>query len=90
MGLAYDEQLTNSCHRLFNNPLLSDVKIKQVSKNGHVREYYAHKAVLGADSHFFYKAFTGNFRVSAYAALSLIASRAHKYIGSIRGRDDGS
>ena len=83
MGFAYNKQLTNSCRRLYNNPLLSDVKIKQVSKNGQIREYHAHKAVLGADSHFFYKAFTGNFRVSACAALSFIASRAYRTIGSI-------
>lgn len=65
MGFAYDKQSTNFCHRLYNNPLLSDIKIRQVSKNGQVREYHAHKAILSADSRFFYKAFTGNFRVSA-------------------------
>lgn len=48
---------------LFNNPILSDVTIKQIYK-GKVREYRAHKAILCADSSYFHKAFTGNFRVS--------------------------
>ena len=47
---------------LFNNPVLSDVTIKQIYK-GKVREYHAHKAILCADSSYFLKAFTGNFRV---------------------------
>jgi hypothetical protein len=68
MAFVYNKRLTSPSHRLFNNPLLSDVNLKQVSKGGKVREYHAHKAVLGGDSRYFYKAFTGNFRVSAYMA----------------------
>jgi hypothetical protein len=48
---------------LFNNPDLSDVTIKQINA-GKVREYYAHKAILSADSNYFLKAFTGSFKVS--------------------------
>ncbi|KAH6625368.1 hypothetical protein C7974DRAFT_276648, partial [Boeremia exigua] len=47
---------------LFNNPILSDVKMKQISKDGQVRDYYAHKAVLSAGSQYFFNAFTGSFR----------------------------
>jgi hypothetical protein len=48
---------------LFNDPVLSDVKTKQIC-NGKTREYYAHKAILCAQSSYFLKAFTGNFKVS--------------------------
>jgi hypothetical protein len=48
--------------RLFNNPVLSDFKIKQVYE-GMTREYYAHKAVLCGQSKYFMNAFTGNFMV---------------------------
>ncbi|KAL1592744.1 hypothetical protein SLS60_011160 [Paraconiothyrium brasiliense] len=46
---------------LFNNPTLSDVKIKQIFK-GKVREYHAHKQILARGSKFFLNAFTGNFK----------------------------
>ncbi|KAI4624429.1 hypothetical protein J4E83_004103 [Alternaria metachromatica] len=49
--------------QLFNNPALSDVKIKQIHK-GQTREYYAHKAVLCLESKYFLNAFTGHFKVS--------------------------
>jgi hypothetical protein len=48
--------------RLFNNPVLSDFKIKQVYE-GKTREYYVHKAVLCGQSKYFMNAFTGNFEV---------------------------
>jgi hypothetical protein len=48
---------------LFNDPVLSDVKIKQIC-NGKTREYHAHKAILCAQSSYFLNAFTGNFKVS--------------------------
>ena len=47
---------------MFNNPTLSDVKIKQVYE-GKMREYHAHKAVLCLESGYFLNAFTGGFRV---------------------------
>ncbi|KAJ4351246.1 uncharacterized protein N0V89_006585 [Didymosphaeria variabile] len=46
---------------LFNNPTLSDVKIKQIYE-GKVREYHAHKQILARGSKFFLNAFTGNFK----------------------------
>ncbi|KAL1798859.1 hypothetical protein ACET3X_002896 [Alternaria dauci] len=46
---------------LFNDPTLSDVKIRQVYK-GQTKEYFAHKAILCAHSKWFLKAFTGNFK----------------------------
>ncbi|KAF3009939.1 hypothetical protein E8E13_011083 [Curvularia kusanoi] len=49
---------------LFNNPLFSDVKIKQVC-DGKVREYYAHKAILCAKNQYFLKLFTGDFKVGS-------------------------
>jgi hypothetical protein len=49
-------------YSLFNNPLLSDVKIRQIYK-GKVTEYHAHKAVLCLPSAWFRNAFTGNFKV---------------------------
>jgi hypothetical protein len=47
---------------LFNNPILSDVKIKLHYKDT-VCEYHAHKAVLASGSQFFLNAFTGLFIV---------------------------
>jgi len=41
----HNEPLTIFSCRLFNDPKLSDVKIKQIY-NGQTREYYAHKAVF--------------------------------------------
>jgi hypothetical protein len=55
--------LLRSYCSLFNDPLLSDVKIKQIH-NGKTREYFAHKAILSAQSSYFLKAFTGSFKVS--------------------------
>jgi hypothetical protein len=54
--------LTFHCS-LFNDPLLSDVKIKQIH-DGKTREYFAHKAILSAQAPYFLKAFTGEFKVS--------------------------
>lgn len=48
--------------RLFNDSLLSDVKIRQIY-NGGTREYFAHKAVLCAHSKWFLNACTGRFKV---------------------------
>jgi hypothetical protein len=48
------------CSRLYNNPALSNVKIKQIF-NGKVREYHAHKAVLCLESEYFLNMFTGAF-----------------------------
>jgi hypothetical protein len=48
--------------RLFNNPALSDIKIRQIS-NGKAREYSAHKAILCNESDYFMNAFTGKFKV---------------------------
>ncbi|KAF2727046.1 hypothetical protein EJ04DRAFT_400003, partial [Polyplosphaeria fusca] len=45
---------------LYNNSLLSDVKIHQVFE-GRVTEYHAHKAILSNHSQWFFMAFTGNF-----------------------------
>jgi len=52
--------------RLFNDPTLSDVKIKQICK-GKTREYFGHKAILCTQSDFFMKAFTGGFKVRSRA-----------------------
>jgi hypothetical protein len=49
--------------RLFKNPTLSDVTVKQISTYGTVREYYTHKMVLCMESRFFHRAFRGNFKV---------------------------
>jgi hypothetical protein len=51
--------------RLFNNPAISDVTIKQVY-NEQVREYHAHKAILCMESEYFLNMFTGNFKVKIY------------------------
>ncbi|KAJ4370205.1 hypothetical protein N0V86_008941 [Didymella sp. IMI 355093] len=56
---------------LINNPTLSDVTIKQISIDGTIREYYAHKAVLCMESRFFHKAFTGNFKEASENVISL-------------------
>lgn len=47
---------------LFNNPTLSDIKIRQ-KHNGEVKEFYAHKAVLCTHSEWFTRALTGQFKV---------------------------
>ncbi|KAF1835599.1 hypothetical protein BDW02DRAFT_578695 [Decorospora gaudefroyi] len=54
----------------FNNPNLSDVKIRQVS-NGKAREYYAHKAVLCMGSGYFVNAFTGGFKEATENTMEL-------------------
>jgi hypothetical protein len=54
------------CSRLYNDPVLSDVKIKQVCDDGKTREYFAHKAILCAQSSYFLKMFTGHFKVRPY------------------------
>ncbi|KAI4638712.1 hypothetical protein J4E93_009740 [Alternaria ventricosa] len=59
-----------SAAKLFNNPALSDVKIKQIHE-GHTREYYAHKAVLCLESNYFLNAFTGNFKESSEGIMEL-------------------
>lgn len=59
-NLSFASQLTLAS--LFNNPLFSDVKIKQVC-DGKVREYFAHKAILCAENRYFLKLFTSNFKV---------------------------
>jgi hypothetical protein len=46
---------------LFNNPVLSDVTIRQIH-NGETKDYYAHKAVLCTHSRWFLKALTGDFK----------------------------
>ncbi|KAF2867727.1 BTB/POZ protein, partial [Massariosphaeria phaeospora] len=55
---------------LYNNPTLSDVKIKQISK-GKTCEYYAHKAILCRESGFFMRAFTGSFKEASDAETEL-------------------
>ncbi|KAJ8108593.1 hypothetical protein OPT61_g8068 [Boeremia exigua] len=57
--------------KLFNNSSLSDVTIKQISVNGQVREYHAHKAILSAESSYFLKAFTGNFKEASDAVMEV-------------------
>jgi hypothetical protein len=54
------EELTT--FRLFNNPVLSDVTIRQTFK-GVSKEYHAHKQILSNQSDWFLKAFTGKFKV---------------------------
>jgi hypothetical protein len=56
------QALTSSACRLFNNPALSDVTIKQIYVD-QVREYHAHKAVLCMESEYFLNMFTGKFKV---------------------------
>ncbi|KAH7091930.1 hypothetical protein FB567DRAFT_434637 [Paraphoma chrysanthemicola] len=56
--------------RLFNNPSLSDIKIKQVN-NSQVREYYAHRAVLCMESEYFLHIFTGNFKEASESGIEL-------------------
>lgn len=56
---------------MFDNSVLSDVNIRQISEGGKVREYHGHKPILGARSTIFFKAFAGNFKV------------AHTSIGSL-------
>lgn len=65
---------------MFNNPILSDVKIKQVYE-GKMREYHAHKALLCLASGYFLNAFTGGFKVRKCLMVTrdniLIVSRKH-------------
>ncbi|KAF2000823.1 hypothetical protein P154DRAFT_563001 [Amniculicola lignicola CBS 123094] len=55
---------------LFNNPTLSDIKIKQ-TYNDKTREYHAHKSVLCLHSTYFLKAFTGNYREASDAEMEV-------------------
>ncbi|RYN44530.1 hypothetical protein AA0114_g9949 [Alternaria tenuissima] len=55
---------------MFNNPTLSDVKIKQVYE-GKMREYHAHKAVLCLASGYFLNAFTGSFKEASESTIEL-------------------
>jgi hypothetical protein len=48
--------------RLFNNPLLSDITIRQTC-NGVTKMYHAHRPILASHSDWFMRAFTGNFKV---------------------------
>ncbi|KAF2643831.1 hypothetical protein P280DRAFT_546719 [Massarina eburnea CBS 473.64] len=57
--MATDQK--HSALTLFNNPVLSDVKLNQVY-DGNSRVYHAHKAILCKESTYFMKAFTGNFQ----------------------------
>jgi hypothetical protein len=55
---------------MFNDPTLSDIKIKQTS-NGKAREYFGHKAILRAQSDFFMKTFIGGFKVCSASCQEL-------------------
>ena len=55
---------------LFNDPILSDIKILQVF-NGETKEYYAHKQILINQSEYFLKAFTGNFKEATENTMTL-------------------
>ncbi|KAF2821942.1 hypothetical protein CC86DRAFT_263419, partial [Ophiobolus disseminans] len=55
---------------LFNNPTLSDVKIKQIFKS-QVREYYAHKAILCMESEYFMNMFAGGFKEAVEGSIEL-------------------
>ncbi|KAJ4364906.1 hypothetical protein N0V95_000552 [Ascochyta clinopodiicola] len=59
-----------SAAQLFNNSAFSDVKIKHVY-NGHVREYFAHKAVLCLESRYFLKMFEGGFKEATTQVIEL-------------------
>ncbi|RYN34218.1 hypothetical protein AA0119_g8784 [Alternaria tenuissima] len=65
-----DDTYSLSSTTLFNNPALSDVKIKQVYE-GQTREYHAHKAVLCLESGYFLNAFTGGFREASESTIEL-------------------
>lgn len=60
MSSTKQESASQPSAWLFNNPALSDVKIRQMYKDK-VCEYHAHKAVLSLESLYFAKAFTGRF-----------------------------
>ncbi|CAN9203102.1 unnamed protein product [Alternaria sp. RS040] len=63
---------------LFNNPTLSDVKIRQIYK-GKVTEYFAHKAVLCAHSKWFLKAFTGKFKEASEQTIEVLDDDPKKF-----------
>ncbi|KAF2658688.1 hypothetical protein K491DRAFT_562333, partial [Lophiostoma macrostomum CBS 122681] len=46
---------------LFNNPLFSDVTIRQIYRSK-VKEYHAHKAILCFHSTWFLKELTGKYK----------------------------
>jgi hypothetical protein len=54
------------CCSLFNDPLFSDVKIIQICGEKQV-EYYGHRAILSANSRWFYNAFKGPYAVCKYS-----------------------
>ncbi|KAF2799325.1 hypothetical protein K505DRAFT_294799 [Melanomma pulvis-pyrius CBS 109.77] len=56
--------------QLFNNPTLSDIRIKQICK-GKTREYYAHKAILCKESDYFMNAFTGSFQEASDSEMAI-------------------
>ncbi|CAG5161995.1 uncharacterized protein ALTATR162_LOCUS6138 [Alternaria atra] len=66
---------------LFNDPILSDVKIRQIYK-GKTKEYFAHKANLSAHSKWFLKAFTGNFKEATEHSVEVLDDdpRAFEYM----------
>ena len=61
---VFDKTLTKTSLQAVQHRALSNITIKQVSKDGQVREYYAQEFALSADSRYFYKASTDNFRMS--------------------------
>ncbi|KAF2821943.1 hypothetical protein CC86DRAFT_410338 [Ophiobolus disseminans] len=59
-----------SAQTLFNDPVLSDVKIKQ-TYDGRTREYHGHKAIPCFQSVYFMRAFTGSFNEASEATMEL-------------------
>ncbi|KAH6625362.1 hypothetical protein C7974DRAFT_376891 [Boeremia exigua] len=57
--------------QLFNNPFLSDIRIKQISTSGEIREYCAHKVVLCMESQYFMNAFKGGFKEASDSVIEL-------------------
>ncbi|KAF2658636.1 hypothetical protein K491DRAFT_713350 [Lophiostoma macrostomum CBS 122681] len=55
---------------LFNNPVLSDMKLLQVYK-GETKEYHVHKQILSCQSRYFMNAFTGNFKEATNTTMKL-------------------
>ncbi|OSS51423.1 hypothetical protein B5807_03217 [Epicoccum nigrum] len=64
-------QVMNLSLSLYNNSLLSDVKIRHIFRAGEVREYYAHKAILSGESRYFMAAFTVQFREAFQATMEI-------------------
>ncbi|KAF2123008.1 BTB/POZ protein [Lophiotrema nucula] len=55
---------------LFNNPILSDIKILQICE-GKTKEYYAHRQILAGQSSYFMRAFTGQFKEATEPTMEL-------------------